>query len=145
MVADDDLETLLQDDDLEVADDDRKALVALVEDLDAVSLASVVGALLLLPKNLHHAHRFEVLARMVAAGTAHGTRDVTGTVLRRIHEALGEWTGMGDDPWPTLAVEAFVYHGGTHLFIPGGIDTMFVLRALARAAERVTEPKSDFA
>src|SRR4051794_16622800 len=127
-----------------VADDDREKLVALVEDLDAIALASVVGGLLLISKNLHHVHRFEALANMVAAGTARGNREVTAAVLRRIHEALREWTGMNDDPWPNLAVEAFVYHGGTHLFIPGGIDTIFILRALVRAVERTAEPDSDF-
>jgi len=124
---------------------EREDVLAVIEDLDAIALASAVGGLLLVSKNLHHAHRFEALANMVAAGTARGDREVTATVLRRVHEALGEWTGMNDDPWPNLAVEAFVYHGGTHLFIPGGIDTIFVLRALVRAVERVSEPQSAFA
>src|SRR5450631_1639654 len=143
-IADDDREEPVADEDREgpVADDDRKNLIALIEDLDAISLASAVGGLLLVSKNLHHTHRFEALANMIAAGKAHGDRKVTATVLRRIHEALGKWTGMNDDPWPNLAVETFVYHGGTHLFIPGGIDTIFVLRALARAAGSVSDPQS---
>jgi len=85
------------------ADTNREKVVAAIADVDAMTLASVVGGLLLLPRNLHHAHRFEALANMVAAGSAHGDREVTATALRRIHEALGEWTGMNDDPWPNLA------------------------------------------
>lgn len=77
-IADDDREEPVTDDDREgpVADDDRKNLIAQVEDLAAISLASAVGGLLLVSKNLHHTHRFEALANMIAAGKAHGDRKV---------------------------------------------------------------------
>ncbi|MBX3259600.1 MAG: hypothetical protein KF782_07895 [Labilithrix sp.] len=48
-----------------------------------------------------------------------------------MNEVFEAWIGRLDDPWPTVATEAFVFFGGTQVFIPGGIDTMFILRALA--------------
>jgi hypothetical protein len=122
----------------------RDAALAGIGPLDPVALASVVGGLMLVPDNLHHAHRFEVVANMVLAGRAQGRGDVTRTRARRvIDELVGEWTGHNDDPWPTLATEAFVYHGGTHLFVPGGIDTTFILRAVARAIEDCADKRPD--
>ncbi|MBX3270376.1 MAG: hypothetical protein KF729_08960 [Sandaracinaceae bacterium] len=124
----------------------RARAIASIERLDAVAFASVVGGLVLVPENLHLVHRLEVAANMVLAGRARGRGDVTRTRARRaIDELIGAWTGHNDDPWPNLATEAFVYHGGTHLFIPGGLDTIFILRAVARAVEACAVEHREFA
>lgn len=123
----------------------RARAVASIERLDAIAFATVVGGLALVPANLHSAHRLEVAANMVLAGRARGRGDVTRTRARTVvGELIGDWTGHNDDPWSNLATEALVYHGGTHLFIPGGEDTIFILRALARAVEGCGEEHGAF-
>ncbi len=114
--------------------DVRDRLFAAVARVDAGSLASAIGGLFLVPENLHAANRLETLANVVLAGKAQGAGTVTRSKARTLVEELaGKWVGHLDDPWPNLATETFVYHGGTHTFLPGGENRVFVLRAIGAA------------
>lgn len=114
-------------------DRDSSRLLSEVARLDPLELCATVGALFLVPSNLHYAHRLEALASLIIDGHARGRGALNRTRARRMaDDLLGSCAGWRDDPWPTLATENFIHHGGNHTFIPGGDSPLFVLRLLAR-------------
>lgn len=112
---------------------EARTLKALRE-MHGPSMANLAGALCLIPANLHKLARLGTLANLVLSGHAHGRRPVTRTRARVIlNERLGDWVGPADDPWPNVATESFIFHGGGFSFIPSEPDTLFTLRALTSA------------
>lgn len=104
----------------------------LLKALDPVDLAASVGALLLIPANLHFFFRLEGLAHLALAGTAQGSEMTSSERLRRLcNHTLADRIGHLDDPWELPATVGFTFHGGTRIVIPGGVDTMYELRLLA--------------
>jgi hypothetical protein len=104
----------------------------LINAVDPVDLAAAVGALLLLPANLHFFFRLEGLAHLSLAGAAQGSQKTTPEKLGRLcNHTLAHSIGHLDDPWELPSTVGFTFHGGTRVVIPGGVDTIYELRLLA--------------
>ncbi|MBK8169659.1 MAG: hypothetical protein IPK60_04870 [Sandaracinaceae bacterium] len=116
---------------------EEKALahtIAVLDQASAPDVVASVGALLLVPANLHYRTSLECVLGLVMTGACGPSGSLSCETLDSLlNESVASWAGHLDDLWPSAATEAFTFHGGTHVFIPGGDGICATLRCLAEA------------
>lgn len=116
----------------------EESTILAIASRDPIDLAASIGGLVLVPTNAHHVAQLEALACLVLSGKATGNLPCPRAFIRSVCEGpLMAWAGQQDDPWDFPFTEAFTFHGGSYIFVPGGTDTMFILRAMASAITHI--------
>jgi hypothetical protein len=95
--------------------------------------ASLVGALCLIPQNLHRLGRLESIAHCCLASVPSGSVAANRTNVARLLATAGEWVGHADDPADFVATEAFTFHGGTHTLIGPSPLSAYAMRLIGDA------------
>lgn len=120
---------------------DRDLCLAKIGRYSPLEAATLAGALLLVPQNLHFLASLETLAHCCHAGLAGGKRAATRNNARELFQGLRAWVGFADDFPNFPGTQAFTFRGGNYVLIGPDPGSAFALRLLAEiGANNSTTP-----
>lgn len=93
-------------------------------------VASLAGALCLIPQNLNSLATLETVGHCCVACLPQGSRRANRQRAKKLMQSVKRWTGLADDPAAYPATQGFIFYGGTYVFIAPSMETMFALRIL---------------